>query len=235
MEAAAVYNHTTDGASAAVYVLGRGVHYNIGTVCKRLNQIRRCRCAVQNQRDIVRMHQCRNLFQIYYIQLRISDQLCEHGLCLGGDQRLNLFYRHAFRKACGNAERLQIPEQVNGAAEQTGTGNDLISGFQNIQECHGNCCHAGRACNRADAAFHCCHSPFKRVYCGITDTGIRKAGCLVLKDLFQFFCGFLRKGIYLIHRYHCGTVITASVIALMQQCSIKFHGIVPPVCSRSIF
>ena len=158
------------------------MYHHICSVCKRMDQIRCSSGAVDDQRNPMSMYQFRNRFQVYYVQLRISDQFRKDHLGVLVDQRFDLLYRDRFCKACGNAKRFQVRKQINGSAEQSRTGDHFISRMENVQKCHCHCRHAGRTADCSDAVFHCGYPLFKSIYCGIADSRICKSRCLIVKN-----------------------------------------------------
>ena len=181
---------------------------------KRMNKVRSCRRAVDNQRDACFVCDICNALNINDIEFRVADKFCKNGLGLIAQLRTNALSGNFCDVTGFNAECFQIVEQVDRAAKQCRTCNNFVAGLQNVQKRKRYCCHARRACDRANALFKRCNAPFERICRGVSNARICKTRSPIVKNSFEFLCGFLRKCTDLINRgkRRAGTSFTFKIM-----------------------
>ena len=188
---------------------------------ERVRQIGRCSGAVHKERKILAMDERSQCGNVHYLQRRVADDLAKDGTGVLVDQRCDLFRGQLVHIAGHDAEVLQIPQQVQGAAKQTVGGDEFIACPQDIQQCHRDSGHAGRAGHRAHAAFQCVDALLKGCNGGVADAGVGKARCTACKDLFQLFGGRIGKSGTLADARQGGTVLIERYAAAVQQPGVK--------------
>ena len=214
LEFSAIDDDAADGTAVSVDVLGRGVDNDICAKVKRMNKVRSCRRAVDNQRDACFVCDICNALNINDIEFRVADKFCKNCLGLIAQLRTNALSGNFCDVTGFNAECFQIVEQVDRAAKQCRTCNNFVAGLQNVQKRKRYCCHARRACDRANALFKRCNAPFERICRGVSNARICKTRSPIVKNSFEFLCGFLRKCTDLINRgkRRAGTSFTFKIM-----------------------
>ena len=92
----AVYNNATNCCPVAPYKLCCRMYYNICAIFNWPDKIRRCKCIINNKRNLVGMRNLCYFFQICHIRIRIPQSFNKYCLCI----LLNCLFQRIISRFC---------------------------------------------------------------------------------------------------------------------------------------
>ena len=218
VEIPAVDQRAADGHAVAAEKLGRRMHHYVGAMLDRAQQVRGCKRVVDEERDLRRMSDVGERFQVEHFKARIADRLGKDQSSFRPD---GLAHRGVVPRIDeggrdSEARKGQV-QQVAAAAVQGAGGDDVIAGGQQGRDCQVERRLTARGTDTGDTPFECCKALFQGGNRRVGNAAVDVAGAFQVEQRRRVVGVFEDVARGLVDRLGAGSVLWVRALARMHS------------------
>ena len=193
VEVAAIHDAATDCSSMAIHVLGGGVRHDIDAVFNRTAENRSRECVIDNHRNAVLVGDVSEALEVEHLACRVCNRFAEEAFGVRAESLFNFFVaRVLVDERAFDAELLHRDgEEVARAAVNSGSADEVVAGFADVEDCVEVCGLTGAGEHGGDTAFESCDLGSYSVVGRVLQTGVEVTASLQVEQVRHVVGGFV--------------------------------------------